>query len=194
MHLDLAAAAAAAREDAAEADNRQQHCHDNDGDGPPAQGPARHRDAHLAVVAARLHLRTWKPHGDQFTVVQWAKTGAAAQPRSTCRSKLCTAIKLARGAWGTRTMMVAREGSGQSLLMYTNAFWLLAHTAPLSKLCPAVRLAAVSLASGGPALNPAPCSGSRGYSTPERGQHAAPALMVLTRRQTMLYLHLSVLS
>ena len=49
------------------------------------------------------------------------------------------------------TLMVAREGSGQSLLMYTNALWLLAHTAPLSKFCPAVRLAAVSLASGGPA-------------------------------------------
>lgn len=50
-----------------------------------------------------------------------------------------------------RTLMVAREGSGQSLLMYTNAFWLFAHTAPLSKSCPAVRLAAVSRASGGPA-------------------------------------------
>ncbi len=49
------------------------------------------------------------------------------------------------------TSMVASEGSGQSLLMYTNAFWLLAHTAPLSKSCPAVRLAAVSRASGGPA-------------------------------------------
>ena len=49
------------------------------------------------------------------------------------------------------TLMVAREGSGQSLLMYTNALWLFAHTAPLSKFCPAVTLAAVSLASAGPA-------------------------------------------